>query len=104
MRFDREVIFQQLIPGVYDPKTGNTSEPQTRSVVRYASVTNAGTEQIELSNAAVTAAQGSLTLRVCGWVTDPFDQIVIDGKAYRPIFHRRLRRMETYIVSEVTSV
>lgn len=104
MRFDREVIFQTEIPGRYDPQTGNRSEPTVRSVTRFASVTNAGTEQIELSHTAVTAAQGSLTLRVAGWVTDPFDQIVIDGKAYRPIFHRRLRRMETYIVSEVTSV
>lgn len=101
MRFEREVIFQKQIPGRYDPQTGNRSDPAVWSVTRFASVTNTGTEQITLVGDGAHPGQNLLTLRIAGWVTDPFDQILIDGKAYRPIFHRRLRRMETYIVSEV---
>ena len=95
MRFDIPIYLQNIQPGAYNPETGN-HEHETK---RYASVTNAGTETLNLVYGELR--QGCLTVRIQAHCTTDFDRIRIGNKVYRVDLLRKLRNFTTMVVSEV---
>lgn len=103
MRFDTPIFFQENTPGEYDRSSGNYGAVETTEIMRYASVTSAGTEA---NNGTVTLGygelrQGSLVVRIQNHYDDTFDRIRIGKKLYRVDFSRRLRTKHVFVVSEV---
>lgn len=99
MRFDTPIFFRRKVKGPYDPTTGNYGPATTEEVVRYASVTNTGTETLNIVYGELK--QGSLTVILQMPYTDPFERIRIGDKYYRVDRERRLRTKHTFVVSEV---
>lgn len=99
MRFDTPVYFQRIIEGAYDPSTGNYGDDEVTEVLRYASVTNSGTETLQLAYGEIR--QGSLTMRLQRYYNEPFDRVRIGNKLYRVDMTRRLRNMQGFVISEV---
>lgn len=99
MRFDTPIYFQRKVKGPYDASTGNYGPATTEEVVRYASITNTGTDTLSLVYGELK--QGSFTVILQMPYTEPFDRIRIGDKHYRVDRERRLRTKHTFIVSEV---
>lgn len=99
MRFDTPIFFQQLIPGDYNPDTGDYGPDKISETKRYASVTSAGVETLNLIYGELK--QGSFTVRLQSRYPYLFDRIRIDRKIYRVDFTRNLRSKQVFIVSEV---
>ncbi len=95
MRYDDPIFFQRVHPGEYDPATGNYAEDMVTEVKKYASVTNAGTETLQLVYGELK--QGAKTIRLQRPYTEPFDRIRIGKKIYRVDLAKRI----SYVVSEV---
>lgn len=96
MRYDIPVFFQRVKPGEYDPITGNYGADTITEEKRYASVTDASTEQLTLVYGGIK--QGALVIRLQRGYKIPFDRIRVGDKCYRVNFARYLK---TFIVSEV---
>ena len=99
MRFDTPIHFQRKVKGPYDATTGNYGPATTEEVTRYASITNTGTDTLNLVYGELK--QGSLTICLQMPYTQPFDRIRIGDKHYRVDRERRLRTKHTFVVSEV---
>lgn len=99
MRFDTPVYFQKASPGEYDPETGNYGKDTVSETLKYADVTSAGVETLNLVYGDLR--QGSLVVRLQNYYTAQFDQIRIGKKAYRVDFSRKLRAKHVFVVSEV---
>lgn len=101
MRYNTPVYFQRKQKGAYNADTGNYGPETVVEVKRYASVTDTGTDTLNLVYGG--PKQGSLTIRLQRPYTDPFDQIRIgDGeqaKCYGSDKARLFKRV--FIVSEV---
>jgi hypothetical protein len=101
LRYNTPVYFRCKQKGPYDPDTGNYSPETVVEVKRYASVTDTGTDTLNLVYGG--PKQGSLTIRLQRPYTDPFDQIRIgdgeQGKYYSVDKSRLYKRV--FIVSEV---
>ena len=101
MRYNTPIYFQRKQKGAYNAATGDYSPETVKEVKRYASVTDTGTDTLNLVYGG--PKQGSLTIRLQRPYTDPFDQIRIgDGeqaKYYRADKSRLRKRV--FIVSEV---
>ena len=98
MRFDTAIYFQR-IKTEYDASTGNHVETVVSEVKRFASVTTAGAETLNLIYGEVK--QGSFVVRLQNHYTEPFDRIRIGNKLYRADTEKRLRCKQVFIVSEV---
>lgn len=99
MRFKTPIYFQRVTPGEYDKTTGDYAPDTHVETKRYASVTNTGTETLNLVYGELK--QDSLTIRLQNHYSEPFDRIRIGEKYYRVDVTRLLRNKQTYIVSEV---
>ena len=99
MRYDTPVYFQKVIPGEYDPNTGNYADDTVEETLRYASVMNTGEERLKLVYDG--PKQGSLTIQLQTHYTDPFDRIQVGEKVYNVDFSRKLRMKHAFVVSEV---
>ena len=99
MRFDIPIYLQNTQPGAYNPETGNHEHETVTETKRYASVTNAGTETLNLVYGELR--QGCLTVRIQAHYTTDFDRIRIGNKVYRVDLLRKLRNFTTMVVSEV---
>lgn len=101
MRYNTPVYFQRTQKGEYNATDGNYSPETTVEVKRYASVTDTGTETLNLVYGG--PKQGSLIIRLQRPYTEPFDRIRIgDGvqaKYYRSDKARLFKRV--FVVSEV---
>ena len=101
MRYTTPVYFTRKQKGEYNATTGDYSPDTAQEVKRYASVTDTGTDTLNLVYGG--PKQGSLTIRLQMAYTEPFDQIRIgDGeqaKYYRADKARLFKRV--FIVSEV---
>jgi hypothetical protein len=101
LRYNTPIYFQRKQKGAYNANTGNYSPETVVEVKRYASVTDTGTDTLNLVYGG--PKQGSLTIRLQRAYTEPFDQIRIgDGeqaKYYRSDKARLFNRV--FIVSEV---
>lgn len=99
MRYDTPVYFQKIIPGEYDPGTGNYGDDSPEETLRYASVMNTGEEKLKLVYDG--PKQGSLIIQIQNHYTEPFDRIRVGDKAYSVDYSRKLRSKHVFVVSEV---
>lgn len=99
MRYDTPVFFQKVQPGEYDSSTGDYGQEAITEDKRYASVTDACTNTMNLVYGAIK--QGSLAIRIQNHYSVPFSRIRIGEKTYRVDFQRKLRNKQIFIVSEV---
>ena len=103
MRYNIPVYFLHKQKGAYNADTGDYSPETVEEVKRYASVTDTGTEMLNIVYGG--PKQGSLTIRLQNHYSDPFDRIRIgDGeqaKYYRVDRARALRLKYNFVVSEV---
>ena len=99
MRYDTPVYFQKVTPGEYDPNTGNYGDDTVVETLRYASVTDTGTELLKLVYDG--PKQGSMTIHIQNHYNVPFDRIRVGEKVYSVDFSRKLRTKHTFVVSEV---
>ena len=101
MRCDTEVFFQSITTGEYDESTGDYDEDKITEEKKYASVTDTGTDTMNLVYGAIK--QGSKTVRLQMHYKKPFDRIRIGNVLYRVDFERKLRTKHVFVVSEVQS-
>lgn len=99
MRCDTEVFFQSITPGEYDESTGDYEEDKITEEKKHASVTDTGTDTMNLVYGAIK--QGSKTVRLQMYYKKPFDLIRIGNVLYRVDFERKLRTKHVFVVSEV---
>ncbi len=99
MRYDIPIYFQTVIPGEYDPSTGNYADDQVSEVKRYASVMDTGTNTMVVVYSGIK--EGSLTIHLQNHYDQPFDRIRVGNKTYGVDFSRKLRTKQVYVVSEV---
>lgn len=99
MRFDTPVYFQRITAGAYDETTGNYGADAVTEEKRFADVTSAGTNTLNLIYGEIK--EGALVVRLQGRYAAPFDRIRIGKKVYRVDFSRNLRTKQVFIVSEV---
>lgn len=101
MRYATPIYFQRKQKGPYNATAGDYGPETVKEVKRYASVTDTGTETLNLVYGG--PKQGSLTIRLQRPHTEPFDQIRIgDGEQakYYSVDKSRLYK-RVFIVSEV---
>ena len=96
MRYDKPIFFQCKTPGVLDLETHNYSEDIITEVMRYADITETGTNTLQLVYG--TVKQQSLTIRLQRPYTKAFDNIRIGSKTYRADFSRGNK---VFVISEV---
>ena len=101
MRCDTEVFFQSIVPGEYDEATGDYRDDTVSEEKRHASVTDTGTETMNLVYGSIK--QGSKTVRLQTHCKKAFDRIRIGNSLYRVDFERKLRTKHVFVVSEVQS-
>lgn len=99
MRYDTQVFFQHVTPGMYDSATGNYGPETVTETMRYASVTDAGTDTILQLYGELR--QNVCIVRIQGHYDQIYSYIRIGEKRYRVDVSRRLRAKQTFIVSEV---
>ena len=99
MRCDTEVFFRSITPGEYDESTGDYKADVVLEEKRHASVTDTGTETMNLVYGSIK--QGSKTVRLQTHYKKPFDRIRIGNALYRVDFERKLRAKHVLVVSEV---
>lgn len=99
MRCDTEVFFQSITTGEYDESTGDYKDDTISEEKRRASVTDTGTDTMNLVYGSIK--QGSKTVRLQTQYRKPFDRIRIDDTLYRVDFERKLRTKHVFVVSEV---
>ena len=99
MRFDTPVYFQKIIKGEYDASTGNYSNDIVEETLRYADITDTGTQSLMLIYG--TIKQGSLTVRLQNHYDEPFDRLRIGDVIYKVDSSRKLRTKHVLVVSEV---
>lgn len=100
MRFDTPIWFVKESTQLYNSETGDydlTEDPQKD--LELASVNDTKADTMVLIYGKIR--QGSLTVRIQGEYSDPFDYLEIDGKKYSVDQTRKLRTKTTYFVSEV---
>ena len=99
MRFDTPVYFRRITAGAYDPNTGDYGPDTVTEVKVYASVTDASRETLTLEFGEVK--QGAKVIRLQNHYEQPFDDIRIGARMYRAGSTRELRKIHTFIVTEV---
>lgn len=99
MRYDTPVYFQKIIPGKYDPETGDYKEDTIWETKRLAAVVNTGEETLKLLYGSIK--QGSLTIQLQNHYNASFSRIRIGETIYQVDVSRKLRTKHTFVVSEV---
>lgn len=87
--------------GEYDEPTGDYGEDTISEEKRHASVTDTGTETMNLVYGSIK--QGSKTVRLQTHYKELFDRIRIGNALYRVDLERKLRTKHVFVVSEVQS-
>lgn len=99
MRCDTEVFLQSVMTGEYNESTGDYGDDIIYEEKRHASVTDTGTDTMNLVYGAIK--QGSKTVRLQMHYKKTFDRIRIGNTLYRVDFERKLRAKHVLVVSEV---
>ncbi len=99
MRYDTPVYFQKVVSGNYEAATGNYGEDAVVEEKRYADVTDARTDTLNLVYGEVK--QGARVVRLQRQYRGRFDRIRIGDKVYRVDFSRNFRVKQVFVVSEV---
>ena len=98
MTFVKPIYFQ-TVTCAYNAETGDYGDEKITEVKRYASITNSGTDTINLVYGELK--QGSLIVRLQNHYNAPFNRIRIDEKLYRVDMQRRLLNKHVFVISEV---
>lgn len=99
MRFDTPVYFQKTEQGEYSEETGNYEQDSIKEELRYANVTSAGTDTLNLVYGGIR--QGCKVVRLQTHYKTAFDRIRIGAKSYQVDSSKSLRVKHVFIVSEV---
>lgn len=99
MRYDKKVYFQKITSGAYNYESGNYDADTVTEFERAASVTGTTIETMRLVYGEIR--QGSMTIQLQNWVTEPFDRVRIGEKIYTVDHRKKHRRKETIVLSEV---
>lgn len=99
MRYDTPIYFQEIKSGEYNVLTGDYDPDFPIETKRYASITNTGTDTLNLVYGELK--QDSLTIRLQKHYLKPFDKIRINKKLYRVDKMRKLPFKQVFIVSEI---
>lgn len=99
MRCDTEVFLQSVMTGEYNESTGDYGDDIIYEERRHASVTDTGTDTMNLVYGAIK--QGSKTVRLQMHYKKTFDRIRIGDTLYKVDFERKLRTKHVLVVSEV---
>ena len=99
MRYDIPIYFQQLIPGDYDPKTGNYGEDQVMETQRLAAVMEKNTETMRILYGAIR--QGSVTVHLQNRYEQAYDRIRIGDRVYQVDLRKNLRVKQVLVLTEV---
>lgn len=99
MRFDTPVYFQKAVSGEYDASTGNYGKASVTEEKRYADVTDAGTDTLNLVYGEMK--QGVRVVRLRRQYHGTFNRIRIGDRIYRVDFSRNFRVKQVFVVSEV---
>lgn len=99
MRYDTPIFFQRIVQGEYDSSTGNYGPDSITETKRYADVTGAGAETLNLVYGELR--QDSKVLRLQTHYKEHFDRIRIGRRVYRVDFSRELKVKHVFVVSEV---
>ena len=100
MRYDKAIFFQRITSGEYNASSGDYGPDEISEVKRYADVTNAGAETLNLIYGEIRL--GCLTVRLQSHYNEPFDRIRIGSKFYRADFSRKLRKGHVFVVREAS--
>lgn len=99
MRFNTPIFFQTTKTEPDASTPGNYVETVVAEAKRYASVTDAGDETLNLIYGEIK--QGAKVIRLQNQYAEPFDRIRIGEKVYRADRARKLHVKHVFIVSEV---
>lgn len=99
MRYDTPVYFRKIVPGKYNPDTGNYEADTVEETLRYSSVMDTGEKLMMLVYDGLR--QGSLTIQIQNHYEQPFDRIRVGERLYSVDFVRKLRTKHVFVVSEV---
>lgn len=97
MRFDKGIRFVKIEEG-FDPTTGDYTELTRSYESRNANITDTGTQEQVLVYGGIK--EGSLTIRLQGEPSSPFDFIEVGSKRYKVDKRRVLEHKTVYVVSE----
>lgn len=99
MRYDTPIFFQRVVPGEYDPTTGDYAADQITEVRKIASVMDTRAEIMQIIYGGIR--QGCVTVQLQNHYPKPFDRIRIGKTTYKVDYARKLRVKQTFILSEV---
>lgn len=99
MRFDIPIYFQKNTHGKYNEQTGNYEDGLPVETLRYASVSDTGSDTLSIVYGKLHP--GSLIIRLQNHYNAEFDAIRIGSKIYQVDRPRKLRTKQTFVVSEV---
>lgn len=97
MRFNIPITFVKYTDS-YDASTGDYNTT-SHSTLRYADVTPTSEQMMTLVYGGVR--QDSVTARLQNRYTGDFDEILIDGKAYRVDYRRPLSVKDVFVLTRV---
>ena len=100
MRYDTEVTFVVEKDGYYNPDIGEHAEPTKEETVRYANVTDLGTERSQVLFGDVK--QGVKVIRLLRPYQKRWDYVLIREVKYQLVTSRKLRLKNTFILQEVS--
>lgn len=99
MRYDTPIYFCRMVPGPYNPETGDYEPDTPEETQVWASVMDTSTETMRLIYGEIR--QGSLTVHIQNHYDGIFDRIRIGDQLYAVDRRRRLRVKESFVLSEV---
>lgn len=99
MRFNTPIFFQLVKAGAYDANTGNYGADTITEVKKYAAVTEADTQTMQIMYGKIK--QGSLVIRLQMPYKEPFDRIRIGKKLYTVDRFKKPSNKQVFFVSEV---
>lgn len=99
MRYDKEVYFQRIIKGEYDPDKGEATEDTVEEEKRNASVTSAGIKT--MMHVYGEIKKGAFVVRLQNRYEKPFDRIRIGATCYKVDTELPLRTKQAFLISEV---
>lgn len=95
MRYNKEVYFQKLEKGKYNPDTGNYEDDYIKETLQFASIMDTRTENQTMLYGK--PKEGSFTIHLKNPYLSDYDFIRIGAKSYQVDYSRKGR---VFIISE----
>ncbi len=98
MRYDKQVYFVKEGTKTYDPNTGDYTVSKPIKTMKWANISDAGTETLKILFGEIK--QGTKIIRLKNNYKEPFDYIEIDGEKYTSTLKREYRMGCAFYVGE----